>query len=68
LATAGAFGGPNPLDVLTLLTPVSSPGIHSDGSAMGLRGYSLAGEHNEASVAATDFFSAEQANASAAEE
>jgi hypothetical protein len=66
--TAGAFGESNPLDPLTALTPSSSAAVHSDGSAMGLRGHSLAGEDSAVSVAATDFFSAEQANESAEEE
>jgi sugar lactone lactonase YvrE len=67
-ATAGAFGGPNPLDSLTLLTPVSSPRVHSDGSAMGLQEGTLAGEDSEASVATAEFASAGMASDAAAEE
>jgi hypothetical protein len=50
--TAGALGGPNPLDTLTLVTPGSSPSIHSDGSAMGLQEGTLADEDSEVSAAA----------------
>jgi hypothetical protein len=66
--TARAFGGPNPLDALTLLTPVSSPGVHSDGSAMGLQEGTLAGEDREASAAVTDFVSAGMGKEAATEE
>src|SRR5262245_34844116 len=66
--TAGAFGRENPLDPLTRFTPMSSQGVHSDGSVMGLRDGSLAGQDSEASVAATDVFSAGLAQESAAEE
>jgi hypothetical protein len=53
---------------MTLLAPVSSPGAHSDGSAMGLQKVTLAGEDREASAAAADFVSAGMANEAAAEE
>ena len=62
----GAFGGQSTSDPLTLLTPMSSQGVRSDGSAMGLRGHTLAGEDSEAT--ATDFLSAGQANEVAAED
>jgi sugar lactone lactonase YvrE len=65
--TAGAFGGPNPLDTLALLAPVSSPSAHSDGSAMGLQKGTLAGEDRAASAAVADFVSAEMANEAAEE-
>jgi hypothetical protein len=62
----GALGGQNTSDPLTFLTPMSSQGVRSDGSAMGLRDDTLAGEDSE--TAATDFLSARQANEAAAEE
>jgi hypothetical protein len=65
---AGAFGEPNPLDPLTLLTPSGSPSVHADGSAMGLQNGTLAGNDNETSKAATDGVSAGLTNESAAEE
>lgn len=49
---AGSFGEPIPLDPLTLFAPMSTPTVHSDGSAMGLQDGTLAGEDSEASAAA----------------
>jgi hypothetical protein len=66
--TAGAFGEPNPLDPLTLLTPSSGQSAHSDGSAMGLQNGPSAGRDSETSAATTDYFSAGLAHESAAEE
>jgi hypothetical protein len=65
--TAGAFGRPNPPDTLTLLTPVSSPGVHSDGSAIGLQEGTLAGADREESAAVAEFDSAGMANEAAEE-
>jgi hypothetical protein len=66
--TGGAFGRPNPLDTLKVLTPEGSPSAHSDGSAMGLQKGTLAGEDREASAAVADYVSAGMANEAAAEE
>jgi hypothetical protein len=66
--TAGAFGGSNPLDPLTVLTPSSSPAVHSDSSAMGLRSGASTGEDREAFAAATDCFFAGLVNDAATEE
>jgi hypothetical protein len=57
--TASVFGGQNPLDSLTLLTPMSSQSVRSDGSAMGLQKGTLAGEDSEASAAGMNIFSLE---------
>jgi hypothetical protein len=66
--TARAFGGPNLLDTLKVLTPEGSPSAHSDGSAMGLQEGTLAGEDSGASAAAADFVSTGMADEAAAEE
>src|SRR5262249_10636287 len=68
VTTAGAFHGPNALDPLAILTPSSSQSVRSDGSEMGLRDGTLAGQDSEASVAATDLSSAGLAHEAAAEE
>jgi hypothetical protein len=64
----GALRGQNTSDLLTLLTPTSSQRVRSDGSAMGLRGHTLAGEDSEVSVTAMNLSSGGLANESAAEE
>ncbi len=66
--TASVFGEPKPLDSLTILTPSSRQAVHSDASAMGLPGGTLAGESSPVSEAGTNDFSAGLASNVAAEE
>jgi hypothetical protein len=64
--TASVFGGPNPQDPLTILTPMSGQAVHSDSSAMGLRSATLTGENSAAS--AMDSSSSGQTKESTVEE
>lgn len=66
--TAGALGKEKPLDPLTSFTPMSSQGIPSDRSVMGLRHGTLSGEASKTPAIAAELFSAETAKGSTAEE
>ncbi|HZV03916.1 MAG TPA: hypothetical protein VE999_02400 [Gemmataceae bacterium] len=65
--TAGVYGGANPPNSLTILAPSSSQAVHTDGSAMGLRGGALTSEDSARSADAADIFSAGLASDAAAE-